>query len=61
VFITCKIYPAMSSTFGVLNIWSIFGGFCIITALFGQFVMPETKGKSLDDIIKSFESKKSST
>lgn len=61
MFLTSKIYPAMSSTFGLVNIWSIFAGFCVVTALFGVFIMPETKGKSLDDITKSFESKKSST
>lgn len=61
MFLISKIFPAVSSAVGMVNIWSIFAGFCIITALFGAFIMPETKGKSLDDIVKSFESKNSST
>ncbi|XP_025191046.1 facilitated trehalose transporter Tret1-like isoform X2 [Melanaphis sacchari] len=57
-FIICKIYPSMVSHFGVEIVWSIFAFFCILNMLFAIFIMPETKGKSLDEVLLYFEPKK---
>lgn len=57
MFIVIKIYPSLISYFGVEYVWSVFTGFCVGSALFGAFIMPETKGKTLDEILKSFESR----
>lgn len=56
MFIVIKIYPSSVSTYGIENVWSVFAGFCVFSALYGAFVMPETKGKSLDEILTSFKS-----
>lgn len=58
MFIVIKIYPSLISNFGVEYVWSTFTGFCVVSALFGAFIMPETKGKTLDEILRSFESRK---
>lgn len=60
MFFVLKIYPTLISIFGIEIVWSVFTGFCVASALFGAFIMPETKGKSLDEILKSFESHKKS-
>lgn len=46
--------------FGIYVIWSVFTIFCIISALLGVFILPETKGKSLDEIAMMFEKCKKS-
>ncbi|XP_060859337.1 facilitated trehalose transporter Tret1-like [Metopolophium dirhodum] len=55
-FMICKIYPSLILNLGVEIIWSIFAFFCILNVLFAIFIMPETKGKSLDEILLYFES-----
>jgi len=60
MFLIIKIYPSLVLTFGVKCIWSVFTIFCFLSALFGAFILPETKGKSLNDILVSFESRKKS-
>eukprot|EP00102_Acyrthosiphon_pisum_P023924 XP_016661134.1 PREDICTED: facilitated trehalose transporter Tret1 isoform X2 [Acyrthosiphon pisum] len=54
-FIICKIYPSLILNLGVEIVWSIFAFFCILNVLFAIFIMPETKGKSLDEILLYFE------
>lgn len=58
MFVVIKIYPSMVSRFGVQEVWSVYAGFCLASVFYGAFIMPETKGKSLNDILKSFESRK---
>lgn len=58
MFLVIKVYPFIISTYGVEAVWTVFAGFCIASAFYGIFVMPETKGKSLNEIVKSFESRK---
>ncbi|KAE9543996.1 hypothetical protein AGLY_001685 [Aphis glycines] len=60
MFLIIKVYPSLVMTFGVKCIWSVFTIFCFLSALFGAFILPETKGKSLNDILVSFESRKKS-
>lgn len=55
-----KVYPSLVSTYGIENIWAIFAGFCLTSVFYGIFIMPETKGKSLDEILNSFDSRKKS-
>ncbi|XP_050432883.1 facilitated trehalose transporter Tret1-like [Adelges cooleyi] len=55
MFVAIKIYPAMVSALGIEWVWTIFNGFCITIVLFGAFVLPETTGKSLDQILEKFE------
>ncbi|XP_022169574.1 facilitated trehalose transporter Tret1-like [Myzus persicae] len=60
MFLVIKVYPGCVSTFGVEFVWSVFTIFCFASALFGAFIMPETKGKSLNEILSSFESREKS-
>ncbi|KAL4105322.1 hypothetical protein QTP88_020570 [Uroleucon formosanum] len=57
-FLICKIYPSLILNLGVEVVWSIFAFFCILNVLFAIFIMPETKGKTLDEVLLYFESEK---
>ncbi|KAL4105321.1 hypothetical protein QTP88_020569 [Uroleucon formosanum] len=54
-FLICKIYPSLILNLGVEVVWSIFAFFCILNVLFAIFIMPETKGKPLDEILLYFK------
>lgn len=58
MFTVLKIYPMMVSILGIEVIWSIFTIVCVLTIFFSIFIVPETKGISLDDILESFKSHK---
>lgn len=60
MFLVIKIYPSFVSRFGIECIWTTFASGCLLCAFYGAFIMPETKGKSLEDILKSFESRQNS-
>lgn len=53
-----KIYPMLELHFGIYVVWSVFTIFCIASALFGVFIVPETKGKSFDEIAEIFDKRK---
>lgn len=55
-FAVCKMYPSLVLHFGVEIVWSIFAIFCVLNVLFAIFIMPETKGKSLEEVLLYFES-----
>ncbi|XP_022169572.1 facilitated trehalose transporter Tret1-like isoform X2 [Myzus persicae] len=57
-FVICKIYPSLILDLGVEIVWSILAFFCILNVLFAIFIMPETKGKTLDEVLLYFEPKK---
>ncbi|XP_022175971.1 facilitated trehalose transporter Tret1-like [Myzus persicae] len=57
-FLVVKMYPSLVLQFGIICVWSIFTIFCGLNILFAIFVMPETKGKSLDEILSYFEPEK---
>ncbi|XP_050430138.1 facilitated trehalose transporter Tret1-like [Adelges cooleyi] len=57
MFVTLKIYPAMVIHLGIQTVLSIYAGVCLITALYGAFLFPETQGKSLDEILAHFDPK----
>ncbi|XP_050526689.1 facilitated trehalose transporter Tret1-like isoform X3 [Daktulosphaira vitifoliae] len=60
VFIFCvtKLYPMFVSKLGIKIVWTFYSCACLMIVLYGWFLMPETKGKSLEEISTSFESKK---
>lgn len=59
-FAICKIYPLAILHYGTEIVWSVFTMFCVLNMLFALFIMPETKGKSLDEISLYFESREKS-
>lgn len=56
IFSVTKIYPMTVNNLGIEVVWSFFAFVCVLSAFYGKFILPETKGKSLDEIIMSFES-----
>jgi len=60
MFLVIKVYPTLVSTFGPEYVWFVFTIFCFATALYGAFIMPETKGKTLNEILSSFDSREKS-
>ncbi|XP_050439287.1 facilitated trehalose transporter Tret1-like isoform X2 [Adelges cooleyi] len=57
LFGATKVYPMLVSMLGIKIVWAIFTGSCLLTAMYGWFLLPETKGKSLDEILEGFEPK----
>ncbi|XP_050542462.1 facilitated trehalose transporter Tret1-like isoform X2 [Daktulosphaira vitifoliae] len=55
MFLGIKIYPTMVHSLGAKTVWTIYGSFCFSTILFGAFIMPETTGKTLDEIQENFD------
>ena len=49
-FIVTKSFLTMQNTFGLAVTFSIFGVLCLLGVLFVKSFLPETKGKSLEDI-----------
>lgn len=58
LFVAVKLYPSLVLNYGMENVWTIFAVFCILNILFSIFIMPETKGKSLEEVLSYFESPK---
>lgn len=57
-FTLVKYFHLMLSAFMLYGCMWIFGGFCLIFALFTLGVVPETKGKSFVEIANLLENKK---
>ncbi|XP_050542466.1 facilitated trehalose transporter Tret1-like isoform X2 [Daktulosphaira vitifoliae] len=55
MFFSIKVYPSLVAMMGIEWVWTIFTGFCLATALFGAFILPETTGKSLEEILDNFK------
>lgn len=49
-FVTSTFFPYLSVMIGLAKSFWLFGGFCAIGFAFVYFVVPETKGKSLQEI-----------
>lgn len=56
-FIVVQFYPWMESTLGTNVAFGIFGALCLAAGLFIKFLIPETKGKALEDIEKELKLK----
>ncbi|KAF5270560.1 hypothetical protein FQR65_LT05458 [Abscondita terminalis] len=50
MFISNKIFNPIVESWGMHVPFWIFGGVCILEVLFGLFVLPETKGKTFEEI-----------
>lgn len=61
LFAVIKMYPFLVSKYGMENVWSVFAAFCVASAFFGAYIMPETNGKTLNEIIATFEPPKESS
>lgn len=55
-FVCLKLYPFMMNNLGPLNICIIYGVCALLSVFYVQFVVPETKGKSLSEIENMFKS-----
>lgn len=51
-FLTVQFAPVISNSLGVNYLFGIFGVFCVIAFVFVKIWIPETKGKSLEQIEK---------
>jgi len=56
MFCAIKVYPMLVDVFGIRAVWAACACMCYITSLFGAFVLPETTGKTLNEIIDGFRS-----
>lgn len=56
MFGAVKVYPMLVKTFGIQAVWTVCACTCFVTSLFGAFVLPETTGKTLNEIIDGFRS-----
>ncbi|XP_063978595.1 facilitated trehalose transporter Tret1-like [Diachasmimorpha longicaudata] len=50
-FVTMKFYPTASVTIGKYSCFGVFGFFSLFTFIFTYFIVPETKGRSIDAIV----------
>ena len=56
-FLCVQFYPWMESTLGTNVAFGIFAALCLAAGLFIKFCIPETKGKSLEEIEKELKLK----
>jgi len=49
-FLTVYFAPIIHGAFGLQYLFAIFGGFSIVAFIFVKIWIPETKGKSLEQI-----------
>lgn len=54
-FLVVQFYPWMESTLGTNVAFGIFAALCLAAGLFIHFLIPETKGKALEDIEKELK------
>lgn len=55
-FVLVKLFPNMQeSLMGTSGTFWLFGGFCFLAILFGVFVLPETRRKTVEQIETIFE------
>ncbi|XP_063921683.1 facilitated trehalose transporter Tret1-like [Zophobas morio] len=48
--VSIEVYHVLSEKYGIQVPFFMFGGACLVTAVFSAFFIPETKGKTLDEI-----------
>lgn len=58
VFAVTKLFPTMEDVLGQATTFWTFAGFTALSAAFAFFLVPETKGKTLQDIQKKLERKR---
>lgn len=52
--LSVKLYPIIGANFHQRTVLAFFASFGILTALFGKYVLPETHGKSLNEIQEQY-------
>lgn len=57
-FIAVKIYPSMIDSMGSTGVFFFYGATALIGTVFSICLLPETKGKSLEEILEHFGGKK---
>jgi len=50
VFLVTKLFPQMIDALKEQGTFWLFGGFCLLSFIFVYFLVPETKGKTLEEI-----------
>jgi facilitated trehalose transporter len=56
-FLSIKTYPALQSLLGLQGVFWLYSGFCFFSCIFVFIFLPETKGKSLEEIEHYFQEK----
>ncbi|XP_055685021.1 facilitated trehalose transporter Tret1-like [Lutzomyia longipalpis] len=56
-FIMLQFYSPLADLLGVYSCMWIFGGWCFFEAIFAYFLLPESKGKSHEEIVLALEGK----
>lgn len=51
-FIMVKAFPIIAATIGMYGCWFLFAGVAFAGVIFVFAVLPETKGKSFDEIME---------
>lgn len=51
-FVLGSVFPIFLETFGLVNCMVTLGIFSVANLLFGVFFLPETRGKSYDEIME---------
>jgi MFS family permease len=59
MFVVVKTFPNLSHTMGNSGTFWLYAGFCFVTILYTLVWIPETKGRTLQDIEKYFSHKES--
>lgn len=54
-FTVIKLYPSMVDNFGKDNLFGFYGGVSLVALVYVYFLMPETKGKTLQEIEEYFK------
>ena len=59
IFLVVKTFPTLRQpqNLGLSGSYILYASVCGLCVLFGLFILPETKGKHLEDINKEFEEK----
>lgn len=54
-FVVSKFFTSLSEALGAAGCFWLFGGCCAVAVLFVRVVIPETKGRPVDDIVAELE------
>ena len=55
LFISVKAVPSLVSSLGMHGAFALYSSFCLLNIIISFFVMPETKGLSLEEIEESYK------
>ena len=55
LFVSVKAVPSLVSSLGMHGAFALYSSFCLMNIIVSFFVMPETKGLSLEEIEDSYK------